>query len=118
MFVRGKVVKGRTYYLIVEGVREGPRVRQRIVLSLGREPNPRVVLRRWKRRLGRLREQQESDRFEAGLEAHSLCRRGKPKARKLEKTNSRIAKLEPRVEMLAGLIKARKIGTTPKWKDG
>jgi hypothetical protein len=29
MYVRGLVVKGHTYFRIVEGVREGPKVRQR-----------------------------------------------------------------------------------------
>jgi hypothetical protein len=36
MFVRTKIAKGHTYYQIVEGFREGDRVRQRVVVALGR----------------------------------------------------------------------------------
>jgi hypothetical protein len=44
VFIRSKVVKGHTYYQIVEGVRTGPKVRQRIVLALGTSPDPRATL--------------------------------------------------------------------------
>jgi hypothetical protein len=42
MFVRVKKVRGRRYAYLVEGVREGARVRQRVVCYLG--PVPRVAL--------------------------------------------------------------------------
>src|SRR3954447_13846248 len=45
MFVRSKVVKGHTYYQLVEGYRDGSgRVRHRTVASLGREPTIRDAL--------------------------------------------------------------------------
>jgi hypothetical protein len=42
MFVRVKQVRGRRYAYLVEGVRDGTRVRQRVVCYLG--PVPRVAL--------------------------------------------------------------------------
>jgi hypothetical protein len=33
MYVRSKVVKGQTYYQIVEEVRDGDKVRQRVVIA-------------------------------------------------------------------------------------
>src|SRR5262249_47572950 len=57
MYVRSKVVKGETYFQIVEGVRHGQRVRQRLVLALGREPDPLAVLQQWKRGLSWLKSQ-------------------------------------------------------------
>jgi len=35
MFIRSKIARGKTYYQIVEGVRDGARVRQRVVVALG-----------------------------------------------------------------------------------
>jgi hypothetical protein len=52
MFVRRRMVRGIAYYQIVEGIRTGTRVRQRIVLALGREPDPQVLLGRWRQYLG------------------------------------------------------------------
>ena len=45
MFVRSKVVKGHTYYQLVEGYRDGAgKVRHRTVMSLGRSPTVRDAL--------------------------------------------------------------------------
>jgi hypothetical protein len=38
MFIRSKEVKGATYYQVVEGYREGSRVRHRTLISLGQNP--------------------------------------------------------------------------------
>jgi hypothetical protein len=54
--VRSKVAKGRTYYQIVRGKRERTRVRQRVVLALGRTPDPAVALEEMRRKLAGLRE--------------------------------------------------------------
>jgi hypothetical protein len=124
MFVRRRMVRGIAYYQIVEGIRTGTRVHQRLVLALGREPDPRVALQEWQRLLAELEERRETEKDEADeerdrmgwwqqpLEYRTVC----PAARKLVRTEARIAKLEPRVAMLAMLIKDRKVGVTPKRK--
>ncbi len=38
MYVRSKNIKGHTYYYLVHGVREGGKVKQRVVLYLGKYP--------------------------------------------------------------------------------
>ena len=119
MYVRSQVVKGRRYFQIVEGVRTGTLVRQRFVLSLGREADPRVVLREWKSLLGELKQQRKTDEAEARRESQRLSGkwyRRRPKARKLGRTDDRIARLKSRIEMLAGLIKDRRIGVAPRRK--
>jgi hypothetical protein len=120
MRVRSQVVKGRRYFKIVEGVRTGTQVRQRLVLSLGRESDPQVVLREWKRLLSELKQQRKMDEVEARRERqqHSgKWYRRRPKARKLGRTDDRIARLKSRIEILAGLINAGKIGMAPKRKQ-
>jgi hypothetical protein len=112
MYVRRRVVKGNVYFQIVEGVREGPRVRQRIVLSLGREANPPVVLKKWRRFLIEL--QGYRDRVARSGSFHS----DRSKAHALERIGARIAKLESRIARLAELILARKIGAASKRKGG
>ena len=58
VFVRSKVVKGHTYHQVVQGYREGAKVRHRTVVSLGRSPTPkeaaavgRKAVKRCERRL-------------------------------------------------------------------
>jgi hypothetical protein len=124
MFVRKKIVQGREYYQIVEGVRTGPKVRQRIVLALGTSPDPRVAMRGWRHRLNRLRKWQVV--FQGLVDAWIRGGTEPPasEVRRLERANARIRLLEGRIEMLTGLIKsgkfgttgtkAKKVGTTPK----
>lgn len=46
-FIRSKVVKGRTYFYLVEGVREGGKVRQRVIAYLGEFETVRSAHRYW-----------------------------------------------------------------------
>jgi hypothetical protein len=46
MYIRTKVAKGKSYYQIVEGRREGGKVRQRVLCSLGPDNDPAGVLER------------------------------------------------------------------------
>ena len=48
MFVRRLIVKGHLYYQVVETIKRGDEVRQRLVEALGREPDPAKALRRMK----------------------------------------------------------------------
>lgn len=48
MYIRKKVAKGHTYWQIVEGRREGGKVRQHVLCSLGTERDPGAVLK-WKK---------------------------------------------------------------------
>jgi hypothetical protein len=128
LFIRSKVVKGNTYYQIVEGVRTGTKVRQRIVLALGTSPDPRGATRTWKRYLNRLRKWQKVYQHSVDGWIRSGCEPPASEVRRLERANARIGKLEARIETLASLIKSGKIGTTgtksgkvgttPKRKDG
>jgi hypothetical protein len=104
MYVRSKITKGRTYYQIVAGVRDGERVRQQIVLTLGRTADPRKALEEWKGRLKSL--QTERDRWTPGV--------SKTTDRRIERLNDRIGKLKVKVEELDALIKVKLIGTTEK----
>ena len=38
MYIRRKVIKGHTYYYLVEGTRRGRKVKQRVVQYLGKHP--------------------------------------------------------------------------------
>lgn len=110
MYVRSKVVKGTTYYQIVEGVRDGDRVRQRIVMALGTTPDPAEAMARMRRELARLR--RERNRWPAtyttGLPGSRTV------DRRLERLDVRIGEMESRVETLAMILKNRLISR----KDG
>jgi hypothetical protein len=108
MYVRSKVVKGKTYYQIVEGVREGPRVRQRVVLALGTTQDPRRALEQWKRGLQRLRRERAQWAPWPGM--------SKTTARRLERLDAKIADLESHIAKLTSLIKSKMIGTTKKYR--
>ena len=110
MYIRSKTAKGHTYYQIVEGVRDGERVRQRIVMSLGTTPDPAAALKNMKRELERL--QRERNLWPRGYKPES-----RTQAHRLQRLDVRIAELAAKIETLAGLIKNKSIGTTPKRKD-
>lgn len=68
MYIRSKVVKGAEYFQVVQGVREGGRVRHRTLVSLGRHPtvaealeHEKRVLTARKRELTRLRRDHPDD---------------------------------------------------------
>ena len=101
VYVRSKIVKGTAYYQIVEGRREGGRVRQRVVLALGRTPDPEAALKGMKRTLARLRRDQPYV---------SSPRR--------ERLDASIAELETKCGMLHGFIKDGLVGTTSDRERG
>ena len=88
MYVRAKVVNGKAYHQVVEGVRIGPRVRQRVVVALGDTPDPAVALANMKRELTALRGRSGSDR--------------------------RRERLRSRIEELAHILDAGLIGAAPR----
>ena len=45
MFIRRKIVKGETYFQVVETYRDGARIRHRNIVSLDRSPTPQEALR-------------------------------------------------------------------------
>jgi hypothetical protein len=55
MFTKSTVAKGHTYYQVVQGTREGPRVRQRLVVALGPEGNTVKALETLRSELRRVR---------------------------------------------------------------
>jgi hypothetical protein len=55
MYIRSKMVKGHTYYFVVQGRREGGKVRQRTIVSLGRHCTLTEALAASQDALGRLR---------------------------------------------------------------
>lgn len=48
-FVRRKTIKGNTYFYLVEGVRDGTKVRQRVLLYLGHHATVKEAHAFWKR---------------------------------------------------------------------
>jgi hypothetical protein len=68
MFIRSKVVKGQTYYQVVNSYRDGEtgRVRHRTVLSLARESSFRGALDVEIRRLAALRRERSRLRAQVG----------------------------------------------------
>jgi hypothetical protein len=51
MFIRRKVIKGVTYYALVESYRKDGKVRQRILFSLCRQPTFEAAIERQSRRI-------------------------------------------------------------------
>jgi hypothetical protein len=122
VYVRSKIAKGETYYQIVEGVREGPRVRQRVVIALGRTSNPHVALEEWRQRLKSLQWRQNVQmalaRGERVIVIGEPCAAKKDPVRVIERRDAVIAELKSKIKQLSALLKSKKIGTTPRRKDG
>jgi hypothetical protein len=55
VFLRSKVARGKTYYQIVRSERVGHAVSQRVMVALGRTPDPKVALEEMRRELAALR---------------------------------------------------------------
>lgn len=110
MYVRSKVARGKTYYQIMEEVGDGERVRQRIVLALGRTPDPRVALKQWRRGLESLR------RKRAILVP--LSGTSKTAVRIIGSVDARIAETEAKIKTLTEIINNKSVGTTLKRKQG
>jgi hypothetical protein len=97
MFVRSKVVKGRTYYQMVEGYRdELGRVRHRNIVSLGDCDTVEKALGAEKRWLARSRRELARifmpDPATIGLKA------------RIERLERGIARIEARVELLKSIL--------------
>jgi hypothetical protein len=114
MYVRSMVVKGKTYYQIVEGRRDGDRVRQRVILALGRIPDPRLALKEWRRDLRSLERQQGSLLMRRILSSGRMPTAAE--APEIARLSVRRKGLQAKIETLAGLIKSKSIGKTPARK--
>jgi hypothetical protein len=55
MYIRSKTLDGKDYFQVVEGRREGGKVKQSILVSLGSCPTVAEATARWRRRLTRMR---------------------------------------------------------------
>jgi hypothetical protein len=114
MYIRSKVVKGRTYYQLVEGKRErtpdGSVVRQRIVMALGTCSTLPEALKARKRLLAQLR------KSEASIAELYPGETPRPKrvVEELRSLGYAIPRLEREIERLAAWIKSGSIGTTAK----
>ena len=70
-FIRSKTVKGQQYFYLVDGVREGDKVRQRVLVYLGKHKTVRGAHAYWQKQA------------EAGENA-TTRRRAREKAKKLQ----------------------------------
>jgi hypothetical protein len=96
VYIRTKVAKGQTYYQLVEGRREGGKVRQRIVAALGRNPTIEGSLADLKWQLTRLRRERRRLNFPSP---------GKVLAARLASLDANIAERAARVELLLEALK-------------
>jgi hypothetical protein len=111
MFIRTKVAKGHTYYQIVECVRDGDKIRQRVVASLGpgvcgehgmEAPKPAHVLKEMSWQLRRVRRQR--NKWPANYKADL-----KGLAKRLKRWDREIERLQQRVDVLTAVIKSGKL---------
>jgi hypothetical protein len=95
MFVRAKILRGRTYYQLVQSHREGATTSQESVASLGTTDDPAVALKRLKAELKRY----------VALRAE-LPRKPirKVAAREAKRLDAQIARLQPRIKTLQDVI--------------
>ena len=113
MYVRAKVVKGATYYQLVEGYRDDTgRVRHRTLVSLGRHPTVADALKATDREVRRLRRALETER---DLWPASSARSPRSVAR-LAVLERQVARVEERRQRLRGLLDPIVDDTTP-WSD-
>ena len=93
MFVRSKVVKGRTYHQVIEGYRdEAGKVRHRTVVSLGRSPTPKDAVAVARKAINRRRRRLEQL---APLQTIRSCAKEAERLRaRLDALTQRIARLE------------------------
>jgi hypothetical protein len=102
MFIRSKVVKGFTYYFVVEGRRVEGKVRQRTLVSLGRHATLPEALEAARRELTHRRR-----------ERSKLAIPNPPKAiaNRLAVIDRRMAVLTERIEIMRTLRKSKLLGT-------
>ncbi len=98
MYVRSKVVKGHTYYQVVEGRRVGDLVRQHVVVALGTIEDPVKALAAMKRELARLKRAR-------GKWGADCMPTAKVAAAIVKRLDRQIAAIEPRVGILTSIIR-------------
>jgi hypothetical protein len=104
VYVRSKVARGATYYQIVQATREGGRVRQRVVVALGKTSDPAAALEEMRRELDALKGAHPRRRWWSG--------RGKRRGEKRSRLERRIRVLsrileEGSLEVTRGRSRAR-----------
>lgn len=102
LYIRRKAAKGHTYYQVVEAVRTGKDVRQRVIVELGSTSNPDKALAEMKAELARYREL----RGQYPAKYRQAEKGEKMLASQIAKWDARIAKLESRIEIIADVIKS------------
>ncbi len=104
MFIRRKIMRGETYYQVVETYRDGARVRHRNIVSLGQCPTPQEVLKSALRRI---------KHYEWELAALSPVRYLKSKNEKrCDYLENKISEQRDKVSRLETAIKGLVVDTT------
>jgi hypothetical protein len=99
VFIRKKIVKGREYYQVVESVRQGDKVRQRLIVALGGTPDPVKALRQMKQECNFLRYVPVSRKPTSK----------EPSAERVAEHKQKV-RLQGRIAELANVLKKRLIG--------
>jgi hypothetical protein len=105
MFVRSKLVKGQTYYQLIQGYRVAGKVRHRTIASLGRNPTVEGALVSDKQLLARLR--REHARLESSGPLPPDLRR------KLDRLARRVEGLAAKVALLKSVVDGKYVDATP-----
>jgi hypothetical protein len=105
MYIRKKLVREHTYYQVVEGVRDGAHVYQRVVVALGTTPKPTVALADMKAALAELRRKRRE--WPRGHVSESRTINAQ-----INRLDARIEELKARIETLSKIIKNREITPT------
>jgi hypothetical protein len=100
MYIRSKVSKGHTYYQIVDGVRVGAKVVQRVLIPLGTTSDPKAALKNMRQELVELRREY----------THQVIRSD----RRIENYHRRIRKLEVRIRDLSHIVKHKLLESAPR----
>jgi hypothetical protein len=103
MFVRAKTAKGKTYYQVVENVRIGSTVKQRVVVSLGTTSDPKAALKALKAEMA-----QEEPVRRPGYRAPL------PPSRRVASRWRREDAVRDRVRVLTRVVKQGLIGSPPR----
>jgi hypothetical protein len=98
VFIRTKTVKGSTYFQVVRADRDGDRVRQTVLASLGQNPTVEAAIKAERRSLARLR--RERGLWPGTVESAT---HGKTLAARLARLDARIARSAGRIDHLTGL---------------
>ena len=95
MYIRIKNISGKRYYQVVETFRDGYRVRQRSIASLGTNPTPKDAIQAYTRDIKRFKREIE----EAAPDRHSSTMAD----RWCEQRENRIKRLEAKIVLLKSL---------------